>query len=392
MQISDDPETVETANDDKAVGHTTDPKPAKAVAKPDRATVQTRAVGAALRPETIEGMWRMAQAVAKAPILPDSYRGRMSGRGHDRRFLTFAPDEIAGNVFIAVQHGAEIGLAPMQSIQSIAVINNRPALWGDAVIGIVRASGKCKYIKEWIEGDGKEAVAHCESKRLPSGETIKRSFSMKDAETAGLASKDTYQNYPKRMLQQRARGFCLRDLYADLLKGLHSAEELKEVLEMQQRADGSYEPSQSAPERPRRADFDAEAAAQAQEARDKEAMDTAYAGATDQPAPETVAEETEAETLGEVLAEALAEPEGESEGSPETEPEAAEAVHPYETTMRETIRACETLGELDGAWDEEERNGNLAEVAEAVRRTLDNVYQMRRVELRARKARSKPKA
>ena len=42
------------------------------------------------------------------------------------------PDQFKGkpnDILVAIQWGYEIGLAPMQSLQNIAVINGRPSLW-----------------------------------------------------------------------------------------------------------------------------------------------------------------------------------------------------------------------------------------------------------------------
>ena len=47
----------------------------------------------------------------------------------------FAPKDFANkpeSCILAIQHGAEIGLGPMQSIQSIACINGRPAISREA--------------------------------------------------------------------------------------------------------------------------------------------------------------------------------------------------------------------------------------------------------------------
>ena len=41
---------------------------------------------------------------------------------------------------LAVQLGSEVGLRPMQALQNIAVINGRPAVWGDALPGLCKAS------------------------------------------------------------------------------------------------------------------------------------------------------------------------------------------------------------------------------------------------------------
>ena len=44
-----------------------------------------------------------------------------------------------------------------------------------------------------------------------------------------LAEKQTYQSYPKRMLQMRARALAIRDMFPDVLKGIAIREELEEL-------------------------------------------------------------------------------------------------------------------------------------------------------------------
>src|SRR5208337_216254 len=54
--------------------------------------------------------------------------------------------------------------------------------------------------------------------------------SIADAKLAGLWNKEgPWRTYPKRMLKMRARGFTLRDGFADKLKGLKSVEELHDT-------------------------------------------------------------------------------------------------------------------------------------------------------------------
>ena len=186
----------------------------------NRAVAQPVPVG--LRPTDLDALWRMADALARSPLLPD----HLIKNSRER----FGWEQIKANVFLCLQYGAEVGIAPMQSIQGIYVINNRPCLWGDALIGVVRASGLCEYIDETTEGnvdDRTSLVAYCETKRSDTGEVIKRDYTWKDAEAAKLTNKsDTWGKYPRRMLQMRARSLCLRDAYADVIKGLTVAEEL----------------------------------------------------------------------------------------------------------------------------------------------------------------------
>jgi len=130
------------------------------------------------------------------------------------------------NCFIAIQWGKDLGLAPLQATQNIAVINGRPALWGDAVPALVIASKQCEYINMTFENN----TAICKVKRIGQPEHIS-TFSMQQAKVAGLLEKQgPWKQYPDRMLQNRARAFALRDVFPDVLKGLYTAEELIDSL------------------------------------------------------------------------------------------------------------------------------------------------------------------
>jgi len=144
----------------------------------------------------------------------------------------FAPKDFKGkpeSCLLAIQHGSEVGLSPMQSLQSIAVINGRPTIWGDAALALVQASPVCEYVRETLEGEGKTLTAVCEVKRRGyPAPTIVR-FSIADAEKAGLLGKSgPWSQYTSRMLALRARGFALRNAFADALRGLITAEEAQD--------------------------------------------------------------------------------------------------------------------------------------------------------------------
>lgn len=133
------------------------------------------------------------------------------------------------SVAVAVQMGLEVGLSPMQALQSIAVINGRPGLLGDAALALVRASGLLLSIEERIEGEGEgdQRRAVCASHRRGSPKPRTTTFSVADAKRAKLWGKaGPWTDYPDRMLTFRARGFNLRDEFGDVLKGIKTVEEL----------------------------------------------------------------------------------------------------------------------------------------------------------------------
>jgi len=144
----------------------------------------------------------------------------------------FAPKDFRGKpeaCLLAIQHGSEIGLSPMQSLQSIAVVNGRPTIYGDAALAVCLASVVCEYVTESVDGEGDRMVATCSAQRRGYPAPIVSTFSVADAKAAGLWAKGgPWTQYPKRMLAMRARGFALRNAFADVLRGLVTAEEAQD--------------------------------------------------------------------------------------------------------------------------------------------------------------------
>ena len=128
-------------------------------------------------------------------------------------------------VMVALQAGMEVGLPPMQAIQSVAVINGRPCMWGDAIPALLWAAGF--DIEETMAADGTEAV--CTITR-PNGRKVTRTFGVDDAKAAGLLDKPgPWKLYRRRMLQMRARSWACRDGAADVLRGMIIREEAEDI-------------------------------------------------------------------------------------------------------------------------------------------------------------------
>lgn len=161
---------------------------------------------------TMQDMWRFADCIWQSGIAPSTYRNTQC-------------------VVIAIQYGAELGMGPMQSLQCIAIINNRPALYGDRALAMVLSSPVCDYVRESYEGEmgTDEFCAVCISKRKDDEQPVRSTFSVEDARTAELMGKDTYRHYLKRMLRYRARGFNLRDNFPDVLAGIYIVEEAMDI-------------------------------------------------------------------------------------------------------------------------------------------------------------------
>lgn len=160
-----------------------------------------------LAPKSLAEAMEYAKMISDTDMVPKDFKGK------------------PGNVLVAVQMGAELGLPPTQALQNIAVINGRPSLWGDAVLALVTASSECEDIIE--DDDGHQAT--CTIKRRGKSDVV-RTFSAEDAQKAGLAGKQgPWTQYPKRMRQMRARSFAVRDAFPHLLKGIAVAEEVMDI-------------------------------------------------------------------------------------------------------------------------------------------------------------------
>ena len=169
---------------------------------------------------------------AVRPIVPQTY-GECIAIAAGIHAAGIAPEGLntPDLLTIAIMAGMEAGLPPMASVQGVMIVNKRPAIWGDAALALVRGSGLCEWIEETIEGQGDKAVAVCRAKRKGEPKPIERRFSVDDAKKAGLwgSNKDPWKKYPLRMLGHRARAWTLRDGFADVLKGLHIVEEVRDI-------------------------------------------------------------------------------------------------------------------------------------------------------------------
>ncbi len=171
-----------------------------------------RSPGASLALNSVSDLQQLAEML---------YKGGLTPPGID------SPNKVAA-VILA---GLEVGLAPTQALGSIMLTNGRLSIYGDGALALVRASGQLEAISETVEGDGSARIGNCILKRKGEPERIFK-FSYGQAERAGLIErakgKGPWASYPDRMLIMRARGFALRDVFPDVLRGLITHEEAQD--------------------------------------------------------------------------------------------------------------------------------------------------------------------
>lgn len=153
----------------------------------------------------------LADRLAQSQFVPTAFRGKPS------------------DVLSAVLYGLELGLGPLQALRVIAIVNGRPAVYGDGLLAICQRHPAWQGIDEHLEGEGDARRAICTVRRAPD-QVVTRTFSVADARRAQLWGKaGPWSQYPERMLQMRARSWALRDAFADALCGLVAVEEAADV-------------------------------------------------------------------------------------------------------------------------------------------------------------------
>lgn len=248
----------------------------------------------AIVPQTFEETLRIARAVVASGLAPSALIGKLTG------------DDAAAAVSVAIMSGAELGLKPMVSLRSFTVINGKPALYGDGLINVVRMSGKVAYLRTGFAKDDvkilrdagllpseeaeekrlgitakaleamsedERTFGYCSAKRSDTGEEKTVVFSVADAKHARLwddretVRKQVWENgnkvwkdgqpndapwyrFRKRMAGWRAAGYCLRELFGDVLGGIRDEYEAREIADAEEMRNITPEPAAESKQTP----------------------------------------------------------------------------------------------------------------------------------------------
>ena len=177
-----------------------------------------------VRFENIDQAFRFCNAIAQTEMVPKAYRGRPY------------------DVLAAVQQGAELGLAPMQSLGSLCVVNGIVSLWGDGLLAVIIAAPAYVKHEEYFEVNGERrelltgddfkldtTAAVCTMWRRGQAPITNR-YTIAHAKRAQLWTKaGPWQTNPDRMLRFRARAFCARDTFPDVVRGIRTVEEARDI-------------------------------------------------------------------------------------------------------------------------------------------------------------------
>jgi len=119
------------------------------------------------------------------------------------------------------------GRHPAEAARDYHIINGKPSLKSEAMLArFQQAGGKVEwhdYTHDAVSG----TFAH------PQGGSLKVSWTIKDAERAGLTSNPTWRKFPRQMLKARCISEAVRGIYPGVLSGLYAPEEVQEFAPVQ---------------------------------------------------------------------------------------------------------------------------------------------------------------
>lgn len=162
-----------------------------------------------------------------------------------RKPVKNAQGEFEGNtaaVIMTIQHGFEVGMSISQALQQIVPVNGLMSIKGDGAKALIMNSGVCeKWAEEEVGEKGKDTYGFKITAVRKGGQSLSSTFTVSDAKRAGLwitdemAAKNdkllgsAWYKFGPRMLRYRALGFIARDLFPDILQGMYTEEEARDM-------------------------------------------------------------------------------------------------------------------------------------------------------------------
>lgn len=120
-------------------------------------------------------------------------------------------------VVMALQAGAELGLQPINSINSFYFVNGKIALYGETAIALVQRAG---YQVEWGVCNADEATVTLSKDGRSQTTTVK----MSDMKARGLAGKEVWEKYPENLLRFKAFHLNARFFASGALRNIQIGE------------------------------------------------------------------------------------------------------------------------------------------------------------------------
>lgn len=155
---------------------------------------------------TMDDVFQLAETIANTDFVPRGLRGNQPA------------------IIAAILYGREVGLEPMTSLSTIAVIDGKPTMAAEAQRALILAAGHELTLEE-----ATNTRATWAGRRANDRTTTRVTWTLDDAKRAKLAGRPAWQAYPRAMLSARASAELARAIFADVIRGMAASEELVDV-------------------------------------------------------------------------------------------------------------------------------------------------------------------
>lgn len=155
-------------------------------------------------PAEWKNIFEMASALVPTGFLPDSIK---------------TPAQAAA----VMLKGRELGIPPMYALSNIVVIKGKPTCGAELMLALIYRDHGDTAIQFPESTNQKCTIAY---RRRGWDKPLTYSFTIQDAQAAGLASGPTWKNYPAAMLRARCISAVARMAFADSIGGMYGYEEL----------------------------------------------------------------------------------------------------------------------------------------------------------------------
>lgn len=153
----------------------------------------------------------IAGKLARSSLLPTAVRGK--------------PADLA----VILVTGQELGLSPMQALRGLHVVEGRPVLAAELLVGLVKKHPACRYFR-LVESTDARAVY--ETHRGGEPEPTRMEWTIKQAQQAGLGGRHNWKAHPAAMLRARASAALARAVYPDVAMGIYDTDEALDFIEI----------------------------------------------------------------------------------------------------------------------------------------------------------------
>jgi hypothetical protein len=119
------------------------------------------------------------------------------------------------------------GRHPAEAARDYHIIGGKPSLKSEAMLARFQQAGGRVEWHEYTHDAVSGTFTH------PQGGNLKVSWTIKDAERAGLTGNPTWKKFPRQMLKARCISEAVRGIFPGVLSGLYAPEEVSEFAPVQ---------------------------------------------------------------------------------------------------------------------------------------------------------------